>query len=280
MMMTRLQARLIQVTPAIATALLWGAALADQPRDRALGFQEPASPIMDRLEGLHNHLLLTMCVVIVLFVLALLLICIFRYNRKANPTPASFHHNTLLEVVWTGIPVLILIAIAIPSFKLLHDEEVTPEADLTIKAIGSQWYWDYEYPDKGGLTFTSKMLTNAEDDAQGKPHRLGVDQPIYVPVGKTVRVIVTAADVIHSWAIPAFGVKMDAVPGRLNDTWFLAEREGVFYGQCSELCGAKHAFMPIEVHVVSQAEFDDWINKMEQEFGSNEAPSSALAENR
>ena len=225
-MMTRLTTWVLAALGALA--MLAAPAFADQPRSGALGFQPSATPMMDKIEGFHNHILLVISTLIVLLVLALLVWCVIRYNRRANPTPASFHHNTLLEVVWTGIPVLILVLMAIPSFQLLAYEEITPNSDLTIKAMGSQWYWDYEYPDNGDFTFTSKMLTNEQDDAQGKPHRLGTDNPVVVPVGATVRVIVTGMDVIHSWAVPSFGVKMDAIPGRLNDTWFRAEREGIY----------------------------------------------------
>jgi cytochrome c oxidase subunit 2 len=280
-MMTRLKARVFEFLAAPAMLLLAQPALADYPRDKTLGFQAPVTPMMEKIEGFHNHVLLPICVVIVLLVLVLLLWCMIRYNRKSNPNPGTFHHNTMLEVAWTGIPVLILILMAIPSFNLLAYEEITPESDFTIKAMGSQWYWDYEYVDSGDFTFTSKMLPKADAEAQNRPYRLAVTEPVYVPVNATVRVIVTGMDVIHSWAVPAFGVKMDAVPGRINDTWFRATKEGVYYGQCSELCGADHAFMPIEVHVVSKPEFDAWVAKMKQKYSALEvAPATQVADNR
>jgi cytochrome c oxidase subunit 2 len=190
-----------------------------------------------------------------------------RYNKRANPVPSKTHHNTLLEVAWTVIPVVILVIIAIPSFKLLYFEAEIPPPDVHIKVIGKQWFWTYEYPqsnftfDSQGLT-TVKAAAGEEPDraaAAGKPRLLGVDNPIYVPVNKVVEIVTTGADVIHSWALPEMGVKMDAIPGRLNHTWFKATRTGIFYGQCSELCGASHAFMPIEVHVVSDADYAAWL---------------------
>ena len=191
-----------------------------------------------------------------------------RYNAKANPTPHGTTHNTLLEVVWTVIPVIILVVIAIPSFRLLYFQDVIPPADMTIKAIGKQWYWTYEYPDHGNFTFDALMLSDAWRPQPGKPRLLGTDNHVVVPVNKTVRIITTGADVIHSWTIPAFGVKIDAVPGRINQTWFKANREGMFYGQCSELCGARHAFMPIEVDVVSQERFDQWVAEARTRFAT------------
>ncbi|MFZ1989071.1 MAG: cytochrome c oxidase subunit II [Alphaproteobacteria bacterium] len=280
-MMTRLKARVFEFLTTLAMLLLAPSAFADIPRDKALGFQAPVTPVMERIEWFHNYILVPVCVVIVLLVMLLLIWCMIRYNRKSNPTAAGFHHNTLLEVVWTGIPVLILVLIAIPSFNLLAYEEITPPSDLTIKAMGSQWYWDYEYPTSGDFTFTSKLLPKADAEAQNRPYKLAVTEPIYVPVNATVRVLVTGMDVIHSWAVPAFGVKMDAVPGRINDTWFRATKEGIYYGQCSELCGADHAFMPIEVHVVSKPEFDAWVATMKQKYSALEtAPATQVAENR
>ena len=280
-MMTRLKARVSEFLAALAAMLLAQPALADIPRDKTLGFQAPVTPVMERIEWFHNYILVPVCVVIVLLVLLLLVWCMIRYNRKANPNAASFHHNTILEIVWTGVPVLILVLIAIPSFNLLAYEEITPESDLTIKAMGSQWYWDYEYLTNGDFTFTSRMLPKDQAQAQNRPYKLAVTEPVYVPVNATVRVIVTGMDVIHSWAVPAFGVKMDAVPGRINDTWFKATKEGVYYGQCSELCGADHAFMPIEVHVVSKPEFDAWVAKMKQKYSAlDTAPATEVADNR
>lgn len=237
-----------------------GAAHAAQPVPGGFGMQPAATEVMRDIHWFHDVLLLPIITVISIFVLGLLVWVAIKYNAKANPTPAKFTHNVPLEVAWTLIPVLILIVIAVPSFRLLYKESVVPaNVDMTIKVTGHQWYWSYIYPDHQDLEFTSLMLPREEAEAAGKPFLLGVDNAVVVPVNKTVRVQVTAADVIHSWAMPAFGVKMDAVPGRLNETWFRAEKEGVYYGQCSEICGISHAYMPIEVRVVSQAEFDKWI---------------------
>lgn len=228
-----------------------------QPTDGHFGFQPSVTPIMDRVDSFHN-LLLWIIIPIAIFVMLLLLWIIIRYNRKANPVPAKFSHNTLLEVVWTAIPVLILIVISVFSFPLLYFQDEIPEADFTIKTTGYQWYWGYEYPDHGVGEYISTMIPD-EDIGEGQLRNLSVDYAVVVPVGATVRLQVTAADVIHNWAMPAFGTKMDAIPGRINEAWFRVDQEGVFYGQCSELCGIRHAFMPIEVHAVSQDAFDRWI---------------------
>ncbi len=241
-----------------------GAAKAAEPVPWGLGLQPAASPVMRDIHVFHDWLLLPIITVVTIIVMALLAYVMVKFNAKANPTPAKFTHNVLVEVVWTAIPVLILIVIAIPSFRLLYKEDVTPaNVDLTVKVTGHQWYWSYEYPDQEGIAFQSLMLTKEEAEAAGKPYLLATDTQVVVPVNKVVRLQITAADVIHSWALPALGVKMDAVPGRLNEAWFKAEREGTFYGQCSEICGIKHAFMPIEVKVVSQAEFDAWISQQQ-----------------
>jgi cytochrome c oxidase subunit II len=218
---------------------------------------------------------LVIITLICLFVLGLLIWIIVRFNAKANPTPSATTHNTTLEVAWTVIPVLILVAIAIPSFRLLYFEENIPQADMTIKAIGRQWYWSYEYPDNG-FTFDAQMIPVRRSQPavpDGPPRLLGTNNHVVVPVNKTVRLITTGADVIHSWAIPAFGVKIDAVPGRINQTWFKADAEGTYYGQCSELCGANHAFMPITVDVVSQENFDIWLAEAKTKFAAVGAPT-------
>ncbi len=248
-----------------------GTALADQPIPWQTGFQEAATPMMERINGFHN-LLLWIISCIAGFVMLLMITIIIRYNARANPTPAKFSHNTLLEVGWTIIPVVILALIAIPSFRLLYFIETIPEADMTIKATGYQWYWGYEYPDHfADEEFIANMISDDElgADANGnpQPRLLATDFDVVVPVGKIVRVIVTAADVIHAWAIPAFGIKIDAVPGRLNETWFKADRTGIFYGQCSELCGTKHSFMPIAVRVVSQQDWQLWVQQIRDEYG-------------
>jgi cytochrome c oxidase subunit 2 len=249
-----------------------GAAKAAEPVPWGLGLQPAASPVMRDIHVFHDWLLLPIITVVTIIVMALLAYVMVKFNAKANPTPAKFTHNVLVEVIWTAIPVLILIVIAIPSFRLLYKEDVTPaNVDLTVKVTGHQWYWSYEYPDQEGIAFQSLMLTKEEAEAAGKPYLLATDTQVVVPVNKVVRLQITAADVIHSWALPALGVKMDAVPGRLNEAWFKAEREGTVYGQCSEICGIKHAFMPIEVKVVSQAEFDAWVSQ--QQTASLGAPT-------
>lgn len=221
-----------------------------------MGFQEAVTPVMEDIESLHHYLLILITVIVV-FVSVLLIYVMFRFNRKSNPIPSKTSHHTWLEVAWTVVPIMILVVIVVPSFRLLYKELVIPTPEMTIKATGNQWYWGYEYPDNGDISFDSNMVPEA--DLNGRPRLLATDEVVVVPVDTTVRVIVTGADVIHAWAVPAFGVKIDAVPGRLNETWFKATKAGIYYGQCSELCGQAHAFMPIEVHVVSKEEFAAWV---------------------
>ncbi|HZJ11069.1 MAG TPA: cytochrome c oxidase subunit II [Methyloceanibacter sp.] len=247
-------------------------ALEGQPAPWQLGFQPAASPIMHQIESFHTYVTIIITL-IALFVLGLLVYVMARFNEKRNPEPSRTTHNTALEIAWTVLPVLILVAIAIPSFRLLFAQYDFPKADLTITATGSQWYWTYEYPDHG-ITFDSIMVPEA-DLKEGQPRLLTVDREVVVPVNKNVIVGVKANDVIHDWALPAFGVKLDAVPGRLQTTWFRAEREGIFYGQCSELCGRNHAFMPIAVRVVSEAEFADWLAKTKASAAGNDASKMA-----
>ena len=236
-----------------------------------------ATTHMQDIHDFHN-LLLVIITGISAFVLGLLLWVMVRYNARANPKPATWSHNTLIEVIWTILPIVVLVIIAIPSFRLLYAGDVVPTpVDLTVKAIGHQWYWSYEYPDSGGFTFDAQMLSDEDAKKAGEPRLLGTDNHVVVPVGKVVRMILTSTDVIHSWAIPAFGVKEDTVPGRLNETWFKAEREGVFYGQCSELCGARHAYMPITVEVVSQEQFDKWLEEAKTKFARADGAPAALA---
>lgn len=224
-----------------------------------------------------NTALLLIMGVITVFVFALLIWSIIRYRRGANPVPSKTTHNVLVEVVWTLVPVLVLVGIAIPSFKLLAAQYDPPKADLTIKATGHQWYWSYEYPDQGGFGFDAVMLSNEEAEKAGEPKLLAVDNRIVVPAGAVVKVLVTASDVIHSWAVPAFWVKMDAVPGRINETWFKTDREGLYYGQCSELCGTKHGFMPIAVEVVSKEKFDTWVAARQADAGIEVAAAAPAA---
>ncbi len=241
-----------------------GPVLAGQPTPWQIGFQDAASPVMERIDSFHD-ILMWVITVITLFVLVLLAIVVIRFNSRANPTPTRTTHNSLLEVIWTVVPVVILVLIAIPSFKLLYYMDRTDEAEMTLKAIGHQWYWSYEYPDHGEFAFDSIMIED-EDLKEGQVRLLETDTRVVLPVDTNIRLLVTADDVIHAWAIPAFGVKLDAVPGRLNETWMRVDKEGTYYGQCSELCGVNHGFMPIAVEVVSKEAFASWIRKAKREF--------------
>lgn len=261
--------RIFRFLAMLGTLALPGAALAAQPKPWQTGFQDAATPLMEKINDFH-FLLLVIITVITLFVLALLILVVVKYNEKANPNPSKTTHNAKVEVLWTVIPVLILVVIAVPSFKLLYYSDVIPKADMTIKATGHQWYWEYEYSDHGKFTFDANMVAE-EDLKPGQPRLLETDNRIVVPIDAVVRVQVTAGDVLHSWAMPAFGVKIDAVPGRLNETWFgPVKQEGVYYGQCSELCGTRHGFMPIAVEVVSREKFDAWVEKAKEEFAAND----------
>ena len=247
------------------------------PFNYQMGFQPAASPVMEQIEDFHR-LLVWIIVAVCLFVLALLVWIVVKYRAGANPVPSKVHHNTLLEVAWTLIPVIILVFIAVPSFRLLYFEAVLPKPDVTIKAIGKQWFWTYEYPGaQAGFTYDSLGLSDADAAKAGKPRLLGVDNPIYVPVNKVIQIDTAGADVIHSWAMPQMGVKMDAVPGRINQTWFKPTQTGVFYGQCSELCGARHAYMPIELHVVAQADYDAWLAASKKKFAAIENDTTRVA---
>jgi cytochrome c oxidase subunit 2 len=246
-----------------------GAALATgQPEPWQLGLQQGATPVMDNIIWFHNFLLWVI-VAITLFVLALLVYIAVKFNAKANPVPSRTTHNTTIEVIWTVVPVLILVAIAVPSFRLLFFQLNTPQADLTVKATGKQWFWSYSYPDSK-FEFDSLMV-QAKDLKPGQPRLLAVDNEMVVPVNKIVRVLTTGSDVIHAFAVPAFGIKIDAIPGRINETWFKAEREGMYYGQCSELCGKDHAFMPIAVRVVNDAEYTAWIDQAKKKFATDDS---------
>ena len=259
----------------ISLGLFSGTALASQPKPWQLGFQDAATNNMTQITTFNDFLLILMTA-ITLVVLGLMVFVMLRFNAKANPEPSKTTHNTLVEVVWTVVPILILVIIAIPSFRLLYYQRVLPEADMTIKATGYQWYWGYEYPDHGGFAFDSLMLN--DDERGDQPRLLATDTAMMVPVNTTVRVVVTGADVLHSWAMPAFGVKMDAVPGRLNETWFRAEKTGTYYGQCSELCGIRHAFMPIRVEVVEPDAFASWVSEAQAEYAQLETSKDMLAD--
>jgi len=246
-----------------------------------LGMQDAATPIMEEINGFHNYLLVWITV-IAAFVLVLLIIIMVRFNARANPTPSRVTHNTLLEVLWTVIPIFILIAIGVPSFRLLFHELIIPPSDVTVKATGKQWYWTYSYPDSGKFEFDSLMLQD-KDRKEGQPRLLAVDNEMVVPINKVVRVQTIGAEVIHSFTVPSFGIRIDAVPGRLNETWFKATREGVYYGQCSELCGRDHAFMPIAVRVVSEQAFKEWVDAANarpewKTAGSDRAAPTAVAD--
>ena len=233
--------------------------LMGQPTPGGIDLQPAAAPLKHDAIFFHNIVLMPVITLITLLVLGLLIWIVVRYNKRANPTPARWSHNTTVEIIWTVAPVVILVGIALFSFRLLFAYHDMPEPDLTVKVTGNQWNWAYEYPDQAVPEYISNMLPEEEARARGVPYRLAADEPMVVPVGRTVRLLVTAADVIHAVALPAFGLKTDAVPGRVNETWFKAERTGVFYGQCSELCGVDHAFMPLQINVVTQAEFERWV---------------------
>jgi cytochrome c oxidase subunit 2 len=245
-----------------------------QPAPWEYKLQGSATQVMDDITSFHNWLLVTITL-ITLFVLGLLATIVVKFNAKANPVPSRTTHNTLIEVAWTLIPVLILVAIAVPSFRLLFLELDIPKADLTIKATGKQWYWSYAYPDNGKFEFDSLLACDEARQKCQEPRLLTVDNEVVVPVNKVVRVETTGADVIHSFAVPAFGIKIDAIPGRLNETWFKANKVGVYYGQCSELCGKDHAYMPIAVRVVSDQEFAAWVETAKKKFAAN--PANAIA---
>lgn len=227
------------------------------PHNWQVWMQPPVSPIMERIESFHLFLV-AIITVISLFVLALLLYVMIRFNARRHPVPSRTSHNTLVEVIWTVLPVMILVSIAIPSFRLLYAEDRVPDSHMTVKVTGYQWYWNFAYPDNGNFAFDSLIVEDA-DLKPGQPRLLTANNPMVLPVNTNVRFLVTAADVIHSFALPVAGVKMDGEPGRLNETWFRIDKVGTYYGQCSELCGSRHAFMPIEVHVVSRPEFDAWV---------------------
>jgi len=252
--------------PTAALALTMPTAGIGQPNGGYM-LQQPMTPIAREAHAMAENVLDPLMIAVAVFVLILLGWTVFRYRAAANPVASKTSHNTLVEVIWTVVPVLILVWIAVPSFRLLANQYSPPKADLTIKATGHQWYWEYEYPDQGGFSFDAVMLTKAEAEKRGSPDLLDTDNRIVVPAGATVKVLTTAADVIHSFAVPSFWVKMDAVPGRINETWFKVDRPGVYFGQCSELCGTKHGFMPIAVQVVSKEDFAAWVAAKQQENG-------------
>ncbi len=247
-----------------------------QPSPWQVGLQQSVTPVMDSIASFHDFLLYIITA-ITAFVLLLLVLVIVRFNARANPTPTRTTHNTLLEVAWTIVPIAILVVIAVPSFKLLFFQLVLPPIDLTVKATGKQWFWSYSYPDHGQFEFDSLLVKDGERKPE-QPRLLAVDNEMVVPVNKNVRVITTGSDVIHAFAVPAFGIKIDSIPGRINETWFKATREGVYFGQCSELCGKDHAYMPIAVRVVNEQAFATWVEQAKQRYARDEtAPPRGIA---
>jgi cytochrome c oxidase subunit 2 len=252
-----------------------GAAQAAEPRPWQLGFQPPATPVQERLESFNNELTIIIGLITV-FVLGLLLYAIFRFNHGRHPIPTRTEHNRVIEIVWTVIPVLILIIIAVPSFKLMYYMDRVQNPDMTIKVTGHQWYWSYAYPDQGGLTFDSNIV----DDAKLKPNEprlLTADNPLVVPVNTDIRILVQSTDVIHSWFMPSFGVQEYAMPGRDNESWFRIEREGIYRGQCNQICGINHAFMPIEVQAVSKAAFQRWLVSAKKRYATAGGEGTLMA---
>ena len=241
-----------------------------QPHDWQLGFQEAATPVKDRIEGLHD-ILLVIITCISLFVMGLLVYVMVRFNARANPVPSRTSHNTWIEICWTIIPVLILIGIAIPSFKLMYYMDRTQDAGMTVKVTGHQWYWSYEYPDFADVAFDSNLIPEKELK-EGQKRLLDVDNHLVVPVGTNIRVLIVGVDVMHSWFMPSFGVQMYATPGRTNESWFNVEREGLYYGQCNQICGVNHAFMPIVVEAVSKDDFKKWIEDKKKTARNDSAP--------
>ena len=254
-------------------------ALADIAKPWQILFQEPASPVMEKIVEFNNFISVII-VLITMFVLALLFYVVIKFNEKTNPNPAKTTHNTALEVIWTAIPILILVAIGIPSLKLLYYQDRHHTPDMTIKVTGNQWYWTYQFPDHGGFSFDS-MPIPAEDLKPGQLRLLSVNNELVLPIATNIRVLQTSKDVIHAWAIPAFGLKVDAVPGRINENWVRITAEGTYYGQCMELCGVNHYFMPIAVKAVSKEAFARWVEDAKKKFAANPEPSTVrLAEAR
>lgn len=233
------------------------------PHDKGIGLQAPATELAERMDFLHNTVLMPIITVITLFVLGLLFIVWFRFRESKNPVPSKNTHNTLLEVAWTILPALILVFIAVFSFPLLYRQLEIPTPGLTIRAIGHQWFWSYEYPDNGNFTFDANVI---EKDQNPQNYLLDTDNEVVLPIETDIRIQITATDVIHSWTVPAFGVKHDGVPGRTNESWFNIKRPGIYYGQCSELCGVRHGYMPIKVRAVTKEEFQTWLTEAQQKF--------------
>ncbi len=261
-----------------------GLQIIGQPKNWEFGFQTPASPVKEQMEAFHNHLLVPLITITTVFVLALLVWVVIRYNRHVNPNPSKTTHNTMLEIVWTVIPVVILVLMVVPSMKLLYTADRTHDAEMTLNIKGYQWYWGYEYPDHGGVAFNANLVPEEDlkKNNDPRPRLLATDNPVVLPVDTNIRLLITAADVLHSWAVPSFGVKLDAVPGHTNETWVRIDKPGIYYGQCSELCGTNHGFMPIEINAVSKERFAQWIRaqengKMPEDIKAEKAAADAKA---
>lgn len=269
-----LVARASRALAAVLGGVMLGAAwvqlaLAEEPLPWQMGMQPAATPVRVRIDAFHDELLIIITL-ITIFVLGLLIYVMLRFNAKRNPVPTKTTHNTMLEVLWTTVPVLILVVIAIPSFKLLYYAGRTQHADMTLKVTGHQWYWSYEYPDQGGFAYDSNMIPEEQAVKEHKVRLLDVDNPVVLPVGATVRILVSGTDVIHSWYVPAAGVQEYAVIGRVNESWLQFDRTGIFYGQCNQICGVNHPFMPIAIQVVSKPDFDSWVAQAKKKYASKD----------
>jgi cytochrome c oxidase subunit II len=272
---TKWAARVLAVlTLVIVAAALAGAAWAEAPRPWEIGMQPPATPVKERLNAFHNELLVIIFL-IAGFVMSLLLYVIVRFNHRRNPVPSHTSHNAVIEIAWTIVPVLILVLIAIPSFKLMYYMDRVPNPDMTVKVTGHQWYWSYEYPDQKNLAFDSNVIQDA-DLKPGQKRLLDVDNPLVVPVQENIKVLVTSTDVIHSWFIPPFGVQEYAVIGRLNESWFNVNNPGTYYGECNQICGVNHAFMPIKIVALSKADFQRWLAGAQKKFAHNQDGGDAV----
>jgi cytochrome c oxidase subunit 2 len=260
-----LLASLSFATGVVVWAGLAGSAVAAGPKNWQLGFRPPVSPTAEEIHWFNDVVLLPVIIAIVVFVMGLLVYVIWRFSEKRNPTPSKTTHNTAIEVLWTAVPLMILFVIAIPSFKLLYFADRIEEADMTLKATGVQWYWNYQYPDHGGFEFDAYMVADA-DLQEGQKRLLDTDNLVVLPVDTNIRLLIAASDVLHAFALPAMGIKLDAVPGQVNETWVRINEEGTYYGQCSELCGTGHSYMPITIKAVSKAEFEDWITQAKEDF--------------
>ena len=274
-------ARLVALAAVFASVLGVQNAVAAEPKKWQLGFQEAVTPTMEKIDSFHDFVTI-LSIIIALFVMVLLLIVIFRFNEKSNPTPTTTTHNLPLEIAWTVIPILILVAMAVPSLKLMYFADRVDDPDMTLKIIGHQWYWTYEYPDHGNFTFDANIVTE-EDIAKDSSlkRNMDTDERVVLPVGKKIQLLMTADDVLHNWGIPAFGIKLDTVPGRLNETWVQINKPGVYYGFCSELCGVNHAYMPITVEAVSPVAFEKWVKQAQKKYAKVDGspPSVDVAKN-